>query len=287
MGILRAGDDCRTDRDVADDGDNAIVGAGCTGTLQIAQYLLPCHSTSLGFSRIPATPTDGRPFALFLPGMRTLMNATCLRAIPLTALFNLIVCELPGHGISGEVDDVSLEGFAREYAALIDRYVPHPEPVWVIGESFGGLVGAVLARLWPDRFAHLVLLETPFLLTRPPLAELLSRFWQIDRPPYHRRIYRELFGFDPQDGSRRELTDFHWTLQGLPADSVVLAGSESFTTDPASEDRPPSQQTDADLAALRAIRRVTVLPRITSAGHCLMLDDPWACVSALARHVAT
>jgi pimeloyl-ACP methyl ester carboxylesterase len=159
------------------------MGAERTGTLQIAQYLLPCHSTSLGFSRIPATPSDGPPCALFLPGMRTLMNATCLRAIPLTALFNLIVCELPGHGISGEVEDVSLEGFAREYAALIDRYVPEPQPVWVIGESFGGLVGAVLARVRPDRIGNLVLLETPFLLTRPPLADVLSRFWLIDRLP--------------------------------------------------------------------------------------------------------
>jgi len=265
--------------------NNAIVGAERTGTLQIAQYLLPCHAASLGFSRMPATPSDGRPCTLFLPGMRTLMNSTCLRAIPLTVLFNLIVCELPGHGISGEVEDVSLEGFAREYAALIDRYVPNPQPIWVIGESFGGLVGAVLARLRPDRIGKLVLLETPFLLTRPVLAAVLSRFWQIDRPPYHRRIYRELFGFDPRDGSRRELADFHWTLEDLPADCVALAGSESFTTDPVSEYRPPSHQSDADLAALRAIPRVSVLPRIPSAGHCLLLDDPWACVSALARHL--
>jgi pimeloyl-ACP methyl ester carboxylesterase len=255
---------------------------GRKGTLQIAQYLLPCHSTSIGVSRLPAKPSDGRPVALFLPGIRSLMNATCLRVTPLTTLFDLLACELPGHGISGEVDDVSLEGFAREYASLIDRYVPNPRRLWVIGESFGGLLGLVLARLRPERVGALALLETPFLLTRPVIAAVLSRFWQTDRPAYHRRIYRELFGFDPQDGSVLPPTDFHWVLDGIPVECVALPGSEVFAG--ANEDRPPSQQTDADLAALKAFPRVHVLPRIESAGHCLLLDDPWACVAMLGRH---
>jgi pimeloyl-ACP methyl ester carboxylesterase len=259
------------------------VADGRNGTLQIAQYLLPCHSTSVGVSRVPAKPREGRPVALFLPGIRSLMNATCLRATPLTTLFDLLVCELPGHGISGEAGDVSLEGFAREYVALIDRYVPNPRKLWIIGESFGGLLGLVLARLRPERVGALLLLETPFLLTQPAIAAVLSRFWQGDRLPYHRRIYRELFGFDPQDGSVRAPTDFHWTLEGLLADCVVLPGSEAFAA--LSEDRPPSQQTDADLAALGAFPRVHVLPRIENAGHCLLLDDPWACVAALNRHL--
>ncbi len=258
--------------------------ADTRGILQIVQFLLPCHATSIGISRMPAKPREGRPLALFLPGIRSLMNATCLRVVPLTTLFDLLVCELPGHGISGEVDDVSLEGFAREYAALIDRYVPNPRHLWVIGESFGGLLGLILARLRPDRVGKLVLLETPFVLTRPAIAAVLSRFWQGDRLHYHRRIYRELFGFDPQDGCVGVPTDFHWTLEGLSADCAVLTGSEVFAA--VNEDRPPSQQTDADLAALRTIPGVTVLPRIASSGHCLLLDDPWACVAALGRYLA-
>jgi pimeloyl-ACP methyl ester carboxylesterase len=259
------------------------VADGRKGTLQIAQYLLPCHSTSLGVSRVPARPREGRPVALFLPGIRSLMNATCLRVTPLTTLFDLLVCELPGHGISGEVDDVSLEGFAREYAALIDRYVPNPGKLSIIGESFGGLLGLVLARLRPERVNALLLLETPFRLTPPAIAAVLSRFWQVDRLPYHRRIYRKMFGFDPQDGSLRAPADFHWTLESLHHDCLVLPGSEAFAAPNA--DRSPSQQTDADLAALRAFPRVHVMPRIQNAGHCLLLDDPWACVAALSQHL--
>lgn len=259
-------------------------GAGRAGTLQIAQFRLPCHAASLGVSRMPAAARADRALALFLPGVTSLMNATCLRAIPLTVLFDLIVCELPGHGISGEVDDVSLEGFAREYAALIDRYVLSPRNLCVIGESFGGLVGAALARLRPDRVATLVLLETPLCLTRAPLAALLARNWAGGGSQYHRRIYRTLFGFDPQDGNRQQTRQFHAILDGLRAACVVVAGSEAFALETANESRPPSQQTDADLAALRGMPRVSVLPRIEGAGHCLLLDEPWACVAALSRH---
>jgi pimeloyl-ACP methyl ester carboxylesterase len=266
--------------------NEALAGAKRAGTLQIAQYRLPCHVTSLGISRMPATPSGGRPLALFLPGMTTLMNATCLRAIPLTVLFDLIVCELPGHGMSGEVEDVSLEGFAREYAALIDRYVPAPQHLWIIGESFGGLVAAALARQRPDRIGGLVLLETPVCLTRPALAQLLSRQWRNDRLAYHRRIYRQVFGFDPQDVSRGEVTQFHPIFKGLQGHCAVLTGSEAYSVEALNECRPASQLTDADVSALRSIKGINVLPRIESAGHCLLLDDPWACVAALERHLA-
>lgn len=126
--------------------------------MKIAQYLLPCATASLGISRILAPKALDRPLTLFVPGILTNMNSACLRVIPLTKLFDIVVCELPGHGISHEVDDVSPEAFAREYSALIDRYVPLSQPVYVIGESFGGLVGAALARLRPDRVSHLILL---------------------------------------------------------------------------------------------------------------------------------
>jgi len=275
---------------VATDRD-AGPGAGrrSSGTQTIAQYFLPCHSASIRVSRIPATPTPGRRLALFLPGIMAAMNATCLRVMPLTGLFDIIACELAGHGISEEVGDVSPEAFAREYAALIDRYVPPPHPVHVIGESYGGLLGAALARLRPDRVRQLVLLDTPVCLTRPPLAELLSALWHQLMPSssYLRRIFTEVFGFDPQTGDQRAAANVHAMLDGLQADCTVLAGAEDFMlgVKPVLH-RPPSQVTGADLGQIDAYRQVTVLPRIPNAGHCLLLDDPAACVAALADRLA-
>jgi pimeloyl-ACP methyl ester carboxylesterase len=255
--------------------------------MKIAQYLLPCATASLGISRILAPKAIDRPLTLFVPGILTNMNSACLRVIPLTKLFDIVVCELPGHGISHEVDDVSPEAFAREYSALIDRYVPLSQPVYVIGESFGGLVGAALARLRPDRVSHLILLDTPFRLTRPPLAALLTTIWQRDSlSPYLRRIFKEVFGFDPQDGSRREATDFYSMLAGLDTDCTILAGCEDYTpVNRLIEGQPPSQLTNADIAALHAFQRVAILSRIQAAGHCLLLDNPMACVASLSCHL--
>jgi pimeloyl-ACP methyl ester carboxylesterase len=267
------------DRDCAAGGPSSV-------TLTIAQYHVPCATVSLRIGCMPATLRHGMPLALFLPGIATLINATCLRAIPLTALCDVIVCELPGHGTSGEVDAVSLFAFAGEYAALVDRYIPPPRQIWVIGESFGGLIGAALARLRPDRVDRLILLDTPLCLTRPPLAKLLANHWRNGRSPYLRHIYTEIFGFDPLDGSRCEAVDFHPMLDGLNAECTLLAGSETYSHPLPAEERPCSQVTDGDLSAIRDRRRVTVLPRIDTAGHCLLLDDPWACVASLVRHLA-
>ena len=76
-------------------------------------------------------------------------------------------------------------------------------------------------------------------------------------------------------------------LDGLQADCTVLAGAEDFMLGgkPVLH-RPPSQVTGADLGQIDAYRQVTVLPRIPNAGHCLLLDDPAACVAALADRLA-
>ena len=160
--------------------------------------------------RDPYTGTGDvdQPLALFLPGIMTVMADTCLRVLPLIRMFDIVVCDLPGHGTSGEVDDVSPSAFAQEYAALIDRYIPGPQQIYIVGESYGGLVGAALAAMRPDRFRHLFLLDTPLCLTRPPLRALLTARWQgYSLSPYIRRILLEVFNFDPQDGAPREAQD--------------------------------------------------------------------------------
>jgi pimeloyl-ACP methyl ester carboxylesterase len=213
----------------------------------------------------------------------TVMADTCMRVLPLIGLFDIVVCDLPGHGTSGEVDDVSPSAFAQEYAALIDRYIPSPRQVYIVGESYGGLVGAALAVMRPDRVRHLCLLDTPLCLTRPQLRALLTARWQrYSLSPYIRRILIETFNFDPQDGTPREARNCYAMFRTLQTGCTLLAGREDFALgDPPAEWRPPSQLTDADLVALETCG-VSVLPRIESAGHCLLLDNREACVAGLA-----
>ena len=54
----------------------------------------------------------------------------------------------------------------------------HAGSLFVIGESLGGLVALALAHLRPDRIRNVVLLDTPFHLTRPDLAAWISESWR-------------------------------------------------------------------------------------------------------------
>jgi pimeloyl-ACP methyl ester carboxylesterase len=271
-----------SDRDDADAGTTAPVG------LTMRRYLLPCRTVSLGVTRIPAQATTDQPLALFLPGIMTTMADTCQRVLPLIKLLDVVICDLPGHGTSGELDDVSPMAFAQEYSALIDRYIPNPQQIYIVGESYGGLVGAALAAIRPDRVRHLFLLDTPLCLTRQPLRALLTERWQsYSLSPYIRRILLEVFNLDPRDGSSCDTKTYYSMFHALKTNCSLLAGSEDFAVgDPPAKWRPPSQLTDADLAAMASHGSVSVLPRIESAGHCLLLDNRDACVAAMARCMA-
>jgi pimeloyl-ACP methyl ester carboxylesterase len=158
--------------------NNADAGTTASTRQTMRRYYLPCRTVSIGVTRIPAQATANQPLALFLPGIMTVMSDTCLRVLPLIGMFDIVVCDLPGHGTSGEVQDVSPSAFAQEFSALIDRYIPGPRHIYIVGESYGGLVGAALAAMRPDRVRHLFLLDTPLCLTRPPLRALLTARWR-------------------------------------------------------------------------------------------------------------
>jgi pimeloyl-ACP methyl ester carboxylesterase len=245
----------------------------------VAQYLLPCRSVSLNVYRIPAKGRPGFPVALFLPGVMAYPPLTCHWVMPLTERFDVIVGALPGHGASGEVLSVTLFDFAMEYAALLDRYVRTPRAIQVVGESFGGLIALALARLRPERFGSLLLLDTPFQLTPPPIAPLLGQLWRTNPSVYHRRILLEICGFDPAS----DVT--HFTISLLPMATAIkvpcamLAGNQASASTMA---LPPSMVSDADLAALhQANPAIKILPRLQHAGHCALVEDPAGCLAAL------
>ena len=89
-------------------------------------------------------------------------------------------------------------------------------------------------------------------------------------------------------GTLAKLWQPHTMLADLGANCTVLAGCEDYVLgDPPVEGRPPSQLTNSDLAALQVLgRRVLVPSRIEDAGHCLLLDNPRACVAALSGLLA-
>jgi pimeloyl-ACP methyl ester carboxylesterase len=123
--------------------------------------------------RPPARPRPDKPIALFLPGLLAALPLTAVHALVFVDLFDIVLCELRGHGASG--------GWVRyrskdlpEYAAVIDAALKRATTLFVIGEPLGGLVAPTLARLRPGQIRNVILIDTEFRLTMPGLAAWIS-----------------------------------------------------------------------------------------------------------------
>ena len=238
-------------------------------------FVIPGRTTEISVLRIPAEPRPDKPIALFLPGLLSALPLAAVRALAFIDLFDIVLFEIPGHGASGEVSDVSLAAFANEFSAVIGAALPRASGLFVIGESLGGLVALTLARLRPDQIRNVILIDTPFHLTRPELAAWISSAWHTTgRRPYVRRICREIMGFDPDDGRVERTTLHHDLVQNISC-LHLTGGVQAFSGI-------PSVVTESDITLLRAANpKILIPPRIPETGHAVLLDNPNAARAAL------
>jgi pimeloyl-ACP methyl ester carboxylesterase len=155
--------------------------------------------------------------------------------------------------------------------------LPRATGLSVIGESLGGLVALALARLRPDQIRNVILIDTPFHLTRPELAAWISEQWRNNgRRPYVRRICREIMGFDPHDGHAESAASHVDMVRAAPFGCVHLVGGDQALSGI------PSVVSEADIAALRAANpAILVPPRVQGSGHAVLLDNPEGARAAL------
>jgi pimeloyl-ACP methyl ester carboxylesterase len=240
-------------------------------------YLIQGRTTEISVCRIPAQPRPGKPIALFLPGLLAALPLTAVRALAFVDLFDIVLCELPGHGASGEVADVSIAAFAAEYATLIGTALQRAASLFLIGESLGGLVALALARLRPGQIRDVILVDTPFQLTRPDLAAWIAEAWRYTgRRPYARRICNEIMGFDPADGLAERTTLHHDMVRNASFNCLLIMGSDQRSSGIA------SVIDSSDIAALRTANpKLLISPRIRGTGHAVLLDNPEGARAAL------
>ncbi|HEY1930717.1 MAG TPA: alpha/beta fold hydrolase [Acetobacteraceae bacterium] len=245
--------------------------------IEVACHFLPARTVSLSICRIPATPRPGRPIAIFLPGLGASLLLAAVHALALAEHFDVVVCSLPGHSGSEESSDVSLGGFADEFAALIASALPRARNLFVIGQSIGGLIALELARRCPDQIRDVVLLDPPFRLTRERPAKVLRQIWMFTGcQPYQGRICQEIMGFDPVSGAVLPPRDYHALVRG-PFNCLLLAGSSP-------PGRIPSFVEEEDIAAVRAINpAILVGARTHAGGHTMLADDPRGVIAELTR----
>jgi pimeloyl-ACP methyl ester carboxylesterase len=240
-------------------------------------YVIQGRTTAIGVCRIPAQPRPDKPIALFLPGLLSALPLAAVRSLAFVDLFDVVLCELPGHGASGSVGIVSLEAFAAEYAAVIDTALTRAAGLAVIGESLGGLVALALARLRPARIRNVILIDTPFHLTRPDPAAWIGEVWRNSgRRPYVRRICLDIMGFDPTDGRVERTASLYDMARDAPFGCVHIMGSNQQSAGIA------SVVCDADIAALQAANpAMLITPRVAGTGHAVLLDNPAGARAAL------
>jgi glycosyltransferase involved in cell wall biosynthesis/pimeloyl-ACP methyl ester carboxylesterase len=230
---------------------------------------LPGQTTALSVCQIVATP-GGQPMAVFIPDILTPLPDAAVRAMPFLARFDLAVCEWPGHGASGETASVALPALAAELAALVDHIVPAGQSLFVIGESVGGLLALALGRLRPRHVRNVILIDTPFHLTRPVLAADIANTWRrSSMSSYLRRLLRGVIGFDPEDPQPVSTIKHHALLKEAPFNCALIPGGIG------AQHATPSVVLDEDLATLTAINPSLLrTARITRAGHHVLRDDP-------------
>jgi 3-oxoadipate enol-lactonase len=80
---------------------------------------------------------------------------------PVAALrprYEVVTCDLPGHGRSAPLEDISIESMADAVAAMLASQAGGP--AMVVGMSMGGCVAQQLAARHPDRVRGLLLADT-------------------------------------------------------------------------------------------------------------------------------
>ena len=244
-------------------------------------YIVRGHTSDVSVFRIPAQPRPGKPIALFLPGLLTFLPLTAARVLAFVDLFDIVLCELPGHGASGEVADVSLDAFAAEYAALLDPALRHAGSLFVIGESLGGLVALSLAHLRPDRIRNVVLLDTPFHLTRPDLAAgSASRGETVPVGPINVESAWRSWGSIQSIRAWLHTMLHHDMVREAPFNCLLIAGSDRRTSGAA------SVVTTDDIAMLQTVNpNLLVAQRVPRSGHAVLLDNPVGARAALQTYI--
>lgn len=226
----------------------------------------------------------------------------------LSSRFRLIVPELWGHGGSGPlpVGVRDLRDLARQHLELLDRL--GVEKCAIVGLSVGGMWGAELALMAPERVSALVLMDTSLAAepeaTRTRYFAMLGAIEALGALPDPVREAAAPLFFSPQVKSRRPelLAAFDaklraWDRQRL-VDSVaplgrLIFGRRDALDDLASLSMPTLVMTGADdvartLAEGRDMAERIGCPfqEIPDAGHISTLEAPQFVNQALATFLA-
>jgi len=103
-------------------------------------------------------PDNGPPF-LFIHGVTGNWKIIQLLAPSLHLTWQLYTPDLRGHGKSSRATDYSAKASVRDLVKLIDEVIK--EPAVIFGHSFGGIVGTMIAGMYPGKVKALIIGDIP------------------------------------------------------------------------------------------------------------------------------
>ncbi|RJQ56905.1 MAG: alpha/beta fold hydrolase [Desulfobacteraceae bacterium] len=159
----------------------------------------------------------GTPVVLLHGGFGSWLH--WIRAVPfLAARFSVFAATMPGFGESDDVPEShTLEDLASAVSAGIDYILPQGQPFHIIGFSFGGMVGGLVAALQGERLlSHTFSGSGGMGLTRNSLEPL--RNWRKaetkeERMAAHRRNLEILMFADPEKVDDLAVYIQNWNTQ--------------------------------------------------------------------------
>jgi pimeloyl-ACP methyl ester carboxylesterase len=131
---------------------------GSSGEATVVRHFLGQNGKRISYLAAEGAQAGTRPAILLLHGSGVSARSWTFQLQDLGHALRVLAIDLPGHGESEPIDEVTLDGYASTARGFLDAL--GTGPVLVVGHSLGGAVAQVLAARHPQMVRGLVLLST-------------------------------------------------------------------------------------------------------------------------------
>ena len=198
-----------------------------------------CNVNGLNLHFLDWETTDKKSPMLLLHGALLQSHVWDFFSLDMRATFQIRALDLPGHGDSDWASDAdySRSRVAKDVAILIDQL--DLESLVLVGHSFGGAVGALVAARLPNRVRALVMIDSTLMLfahranVRARAAKLPHTYASFEEFAQHAAS----LGRPRRNPARpstslrwnaRQLADGRWTWKYDPAVRHAVLGPSDF-----------------------------------------------------------
>ncbi|BCJ93990.1 hypothetical protein acsn021_15590 [Anaerocolumna cellulosilytica] len=115
---------------------------------------------------------SGEP-VLIIPGLAVTSIICSYQFIELSLKYQVIGINLPGHGRSDGIEDLSFKGISKVLVKVLDKLHIH-QPIHVVGGSYGGIIAQNIALAYTDRVKSLTLIGSITATKFEGIAQIFS-----------------------------------------------------------------------------------------------------------------